>query len=802
MLVQIRCSPSGPLKVIEELPNAKLAMLEGLNGIGKTLAVRLLEICTGTMPYKRESAAWQSLCTGIGSLEVEITGLRGAKSVVWQAQTAEWLDRDETRPTTNWFSSITIDGEHATLDSVRRLIVVHRLAGDEGITDIFATVADSYASALSRWRTKHTDPAEGPLATLERAVDEARSAVADHSPADLPRLQDDIAETLEILEQRRAEATQLQRRRVVLEEALTVSRRLKAMRQSAPELTQALKDIDAQIRSARSDKEAADHDVERLAGLQARSESLRKELSLAQQTLARNRSKLASTLRVASARATELEVDPTSDSANKLIGLLEQELTTLHAEHAELDASPAMSDLLRSLIMRLRNARDRGLGDQLALDDPETSLTLTVSRTQAGIRKRLDDLVGQPPPPGTADLVYRIEQTTEGLRQARSLRSALQEVSRYQRLVNKNEERVDKALRDGAGGAAARRLEEASNRRRECDQVLLDLASNRAAIAQRLGVWSDSASEQALTVQLQARLEEAATTEHDLEADLETTRASAAVAEQRVADSRTHLTSLERERAAKQSEIKRTFERLATDNELNWMRSSLGLNDLQPYDDAASLLPALETSRSTIAAVGERLGSHRVQIAAIERALEEVAHAIRGRTGGATEYVNEMQTWLAKEITDWFNDPLVRNELLPDSTQDATVDLTTKQVIWREGATQFARPIDAFSSGEQAFAYTKARLALLDRNTQSVANRLIVLDEFGAFIAHDRFTGLLNILKRRAEERSNDQVLVILPLSSDYSQLARSAFGDQAKLLTALAHQVAQRRYAVRTLAQ
>ena len=92
MRISIDADPIGPLSVLRELPEAPLAVLEGLNGIGKSLAVRVLQICTGTIPYSAESAVWQSLCAGLGRFSVSISSLEGAEEISWTGDTRRWLD--------------------------------------------------------------------------------------------------------------------------------------------------------------------------------------------------------------------------------------------------------------------------------------------------------------------------------------------------------------------------------------------------------------------------------------------------------------------------------------------------------------------------------------------------------------------------------------------------------------------------------------------------------------------------------------------------------------------------------------
>ena len=77
------------------------------------------------------------------------------------------------------------------------------------------------------------------------------------------------------------------------------------------------------------------------------------------------------------------------------------------------------------------------------------------------------------------------------------------------------------------------------------------------------------------------------------------------------------------------------------------------------------------------------------------------------------------------------------------------------------------RPMTAFSSGQQALAYTRARMAPLDSDAASSANRLIALDEFGAYIAADGMRRLSTYLLDRHETFPRDQIVVVLPLRQE-----------------------------------
>jgi hypothetical protein len=181
MRIRIRAEPVGPLKVLSELPDARLAVMEGLNGIGKTLAVRVLELCTGGRPYSLESAAWQSLCKGIGPLQVVINGLHGAREIRWVADTRDWVTPPDDGDSPVSFQEIMIDGKKATLLDVRRLLAVYRIGGEEGIVDTLAGMAEEAGEIVHRWARRYADPNEGPLARLDTAVATSMSLLGNWS---------------------------------------------------------------------------------------------------------------------------------------------------------------------------------------------------------------------------------------------------------------------------------------------------------------------------------------------------------------------------------------------------------------------------------------------------------------------------------------------------------------------------------------------------------------------------------------------------------------------------------------------
>ena len=96
------------------------------------------------------------------------------------------------------------------------------------------------------------------------------------------------------------------------------------------------------------------------------------------------------------------------------------------------------------------------------------------------------------------------------------------------------------------------------------------------------------------------------------------------------------------------------------------------------------------------------------------------------------------------------------------------VNLDEESITWAtpSGETR-TRPLAAFSSGEQALGFMRARLQQVA--DQPATNRLVFLDEFGAFISADRRRPLADLLTSDELRALAEQVVVVLPLQSDYA---------------------------------
>src|ERR1700693_282621 len=150
--MSFKCEPSGDegLPVIPVVPDHKLSTIEGRNGIGKTLAARILEFITDGQPFVALPMAWESFGVDLGKLTVTIDGFPGGQVVRCELDGTAWKGLRESECVADPGCAF-INDLPVSWAEVHRLIKVRRIAGDEGLTETLAqTLRESSLSAQRR----------------------------------------------------------------------------------------------------------------------------------------------------------------------------------------------------------------------------------------------------------------------------------------------------------------------------------------------------------------------------------------------------------------------------------------------------------------------------------------------------------------------------------------------------------------------------------------------------------------------------------------------------------------------------
>ncbi|WP_146085603.1 hypothetical protein [Rathayibacter sp. AY1C9] len=132
-----------------------------------------------------------------------------------------------------------------------------------------------------------------------------------------------------------------------------------------------------------------------------------------------------------------------------------------------------------------------------------------------------------------------------------------------------------------------------------------------------------------------------------------------------------------------------------------------------------------------------------------------------------TSLGHHLSRWVEGEVSDLLSQDVLRRELFDDASE-VDYDLEGRAVVWRSSdGKRRRRPLEAFSSGEQVFAYTRAKLETLKNLSSRAEYVLVFLDEFGAFVARDRFGQLMQYVRSDVLGTIASQVVVMLPSSDN-----------------------------------
>src|SRR5438128_976861 len=104
-----------------------MCWIEGRNGIGKTLAIRLLELATGTQPYAALPLAWASLRSSLRTVRIDAIDSHGERNLTWTLEPQNWPETPE--PVGEWLGSVLSNGHKTSIGDAASKVKVVRFSG-------------------------------------------------------------------------------------------------------------------------------------------------------------------------------------------------------------------------------------------------------------------------------------------------------------------------------------------------------------------------------------------------------------------------------------------------------------------------------------------------------------------------------------------------------------------------------------------------------------------------------------------------------------------------------------------------
>jgi len=789
------------LPLISEVPDYPIAQLEGINGIGKSLTVRLLQICAGeAVPFKVGSQEWKSLCEGLGRVAVTVRNLRGAESLRWEIDGEQLLERSTASSQSgaadpSWFASVLRDGRPAdSMDEVRSLLRVARISGDVGLVETLAEMAEDEAGAIGSRvepaldRDK-LDEAESLLGGLEIALSGYSSDLMAQRRVAAAEAKRDKTE---------AEATMKDALRKFerLEELAEMRARLEVINVESSALDGEIERLNGDIAEVREQHEQATVDLAAAEKAATDARGLLREMEKAERSYKYARSRvrnltdeLAEVLQVGEAKSPDDIEDRRAE--------LKTELDTLSRRRVELDASDAVAGLIDKVQPILDAAIAAGLADQALLAADGRPLSeWPVARLAEALAERRDELRQVPNPREATNLDEHIARISAALAALSSAQPLIDQREKAKANMG-NAEKISKELDEQLDAAAAEKLEQLREARRTLDEKLFNLSGQRATAGHRRAALGAPQERDVLATRLEQLL-----VKEGLDADgLQRALGEAERAAESERESFRHLGEIERSASAATdrdtAELATIVDLITSDPRYEWVGRS-GAELPSPSDNVERQLGLLDGLKGAVARANRRFDELSALLLGVRQGLVALGASLRGQSASADFRVPELRAWLEATATQWFSEPTVSEALLGQNAQAIEVDLDDKLVAWVDGNEEArTKPLEALSSGEQAFAFTQARLALLTQTTDLSSNRLIALDEFGAFVSANRIRQLGEYLHHWQNDHTGDQILLILPANQDYAALARASSGFRADRYRRMAEALQARGWVV-----
>jgi predicted nucleic acid-binding Zn-ribbon protein len=762
------------VKVLNELPDFRIARLEGRNGIGKTMAVRLLQLCTGDQPYRAaEPAVWRELRKALGTVSIRCSELVGANNVEWEIDASLWpaepegsfdLIGSDEHP--GICRTVTIDGRAADLASVRELLRVHRLAGDETLAQaIVADVSDlrTIAEAERSRSDLHRGQAGGVLEALRSLLEAASPATLEKAAKALTTAKEQLATLNEQVNDASKRHEQLKAFALRRTELSSLMEKHDDPEAYADRLEESLDTIREEQAALRTERDSLSLDA-------GRDEQTLKEIDTAESDLEaarREREKLLVEGHELAAKLGLLSLPASSKDPAFLAPLKSAEdlLAAVRETQANIDSGPQVAALGDRMLRLLADSTVSPIKSRPVATLPDgEQRRLSATDLEVGIRARQAEIEDEGRPPQSEQLGEEMRRLEEDLNSFSALGSIVRKVKIRDTKITRGRERLGN-LTENLSGSQGERFAELEAQQQELAQQEADIDTERMRILQQMQQIAGGESTGTLLERLERNVVAAGTSLSNLEADISEQGRKVALLTQELEECELSVEQADAALTAAKAAQKDALTQMTVSKQWKALkeRSLLPEQDLGADENqrrVEALQRACEKSEANMDVV-----SSLVQ----DQILAGIVAAEQRKTPDS-EVARDVLRLLEERLgRTYFAHPNVA-EALFEGGELRRFDLIEQIVEWQPEAEEaVSRHLEAFSSGERAFAYTKTRLERL-RDQVPTKNRLVALDEFGAFLERSRLELLEDYLDHDVVDSFVDQALIVLPLATSRSE--------------------------------
>jgi hypothetical protein len=381
------------LKVIGEIPDIGVCRLEGYNRIGKSTAIRLLQLCTGVQPYERQDHLWRTFREQLASARVVVTQLQDVDRIEWNLDPSGWPSDPDLLG--DRVGQIRINGRSARSSDVRGLLRVDRIAGDETFTDTLAAHVTTAGTEVRDWIAEGGQGWQRRTA-LDHALNDWRERVAPDDLMGFRAHQGKVEEAERRTSGLRIELQAAEKRMKLLSDAQQVLDQLEDVRGRGPGLNRQLKDLDRQLAESNSKRIDLDEQILTLGQREQRDKQAHQEFQRAQQHLGRRERELGEArMHLADAAATA-QVPAEMAAATAAQDSAHAQLEGLLSQQARINTAPQVIRLAEDLSDRLRQAEEDGLGGEVLVESVSAGMSWTARQLREALGRQAAARAAQP----------------------------------------------------------------------------------------------------------------------------------------------------------------------------------------------------------------------------------------------------------------------------------------------------------------------------------------------------------------------------------------------------------------------
>lgn len=750
------------------------------------MAVNLLQLAAGTQPFE-DARLWKSLRERLGHTQIRISEMAAAKSLTFEFTPENWPDSPADLMS-DQLGTAKLNGKDVPVATASELLSVVRIAGNEDISKTLITRVQTIRTCLlvtrervSSARMLVAESMDGVVAEVERA-----------DPTVLASEQARLKEIEEELKRVLGRATASREREALLHKAYEAKARIDALADPGNELVVGREKLRDERSLLIKQRDVAEQLVDEMV------EELSKRgdpqgAHVAAQRVLRHRQKRLAKLNdeFAKLAADSDLVDPDRDAIKEEFKKLGQERESLERARDEFGHTDSIRELLDEMAPPLEEAaRVETVSGQILLEGGKVRLTvaevskLVSDRTEAlaAIQKpgELQSIESK-----LAAIAIRIGLLHECIAKLDEIDKQIESVS----VAQKEEAEAEQAAKQQ--GEVDEKYRGANQQLGGLQEQIDALTTKLADVSRRLGSLGNVSVEDA-TNTLQATLAAMMASE----AELDGLQTSIPQATRELDDSVERLKKeaalVRRSIKAQEREIEAAAEVLFSHPDLAWLREAIGLerparsigSDREVIEDFAAARDALLGAQAKLDGVVELIDN----LLGIASTLDLNDDGDRLDQRFRKEFVQA----IGLHLRDALGTKSIRHALFDDA-ELTNVDPIAREITLATQNGPVVRPLAGFSTGEQAFAYTQARI--LDLPPSEKPNRLLFLDEFGAFVAADRLPALAEFLGGDEVHKLVDQVVVILPLHVDYEMEVAETTGELRKRYEQRLEQITESGY-------